>query len=668
MANLGEMRCEYISLCKVIVYQDKNGHDEFRLRRLADIKGDEFIRFYEKDGARTFDNRSLLYFKNEHNKKVGNIGIWRWKAYEKSIYEQNKDYIDSQYEDYRSVIEIVKMEGCSRCEDVVKQLQKSKLDEYYGNKTLFTVAHDSDGKVTGVLCEPSDLGNIDGKVKLVAGVLSKFEIASSDVLSFSDCEHNFYKYTKLTASIGTVRVREPFSVIKEVIQRRIDKIKWLGFSQDEVELIQNFLTKLPNTSFVQEVATSCACNEITAERYIQKFKQNAGSYLSVGDLQAAILFRELKRDPAFVRECKAALTTDWQKENIAEQNEAKQKLEKITTELSNTEQKLSAKKKELNDIEDSILGSYGELENELKELENNKQKLEEEIKAKETLATEIEAKVSERIEVARKNVADFISEMFFANPQGSLCIGANSSGYKASCLLTTNEFICKPCGELTDLESFREELSYNLKNIGYNGNTDEMAEIVHFCLASKLPLVCKTNTLSIAQCVSAMFNNNKICVFDLPIESLNFNEFMDEVNRQIGQSKLVLVVNGVFDSFNLNLFNRIVTCLKTLSEKLVFILSLGGVAPETIPSYVWDWALFIDGDVGLEPCNGTRICSYVSDVDFKLNSDNEEVKDKFKKLSSFSSFLSNTARIHYAQLAANYDWSSIFTLLIVKSS
>ena len=289
------------------------------------------------------------------------------------------------------------------------------------------------------------------------------------------------------------------------------------------------------------------------------------------------------------------------------------------------------------------------------------------MKAKENLAAEVEAKVFERIEAARKNVTDFISEMIFANPQGRSYIEAGPSGYKASHLLTTYEFTCKHCCELTNSESFLDELSYNLKNIGYNSIANEMAETICFCLASKLPLVCKTNALNIAKCVSAMFNNNKVYIADLPIESLDFNNFVDEVNKQIGDAKLVLVVNGVFDSFNLNTFNRIVSHLKTLGEKIFLIFSLGGVALETIPNYVWNQTMFIDGDVGLGPCSEAKICSYVSNVDFKLNSNSDEIKDKFKKLSSFSSFLSNTAKIHYAQLAADYNLSSVFTQLIIQA-
>ena len=498
--------------------------------------------------------------------------------------------------------------------------------------------------------------------------------------------NSFYKYTDLDDPIGTVSVREQFSVIKEVIQQRIDKIKWLGFSQDEVEVIQNFLTKLPDTSFVQEIASSCACDSKTAEKYLREFKQNASSFLSVENLETDILFRVLKQDPDFVEKCKVALTTDWQKENIAKQSEAKFKLEKIRDELNSAEQKLDDKKKELRKVEDSIIESHevlkDELENELKELKSNKQKqegeleelksnrrkLEEDIKAKESLAAEVEAKVFKRIEVARKNVADFISETIFANPQGSSCIGAGLSGYKASYLLTTDKFSCKHCGELTNSESFLDELSYNLRNIGYDSIADEMTEAICFCLASKLPLVCKANVLNIAQCISAMFNNNKVCIADLPIEAFNFNELVDEVNKQtIDDKKLVLVVNGVFDSFNLNTFNRIVSHLKTLSEKIFLVFSLGGVALETIPNYVWDQAMFIDGDVGLGPCSEAKICSYVSNVDFKLNNNSEEIKDKFKKLSYFSSFLSNTARMHYAQFAANYDWSSVFVQLIIQA-
>lgn len=686
-ATNGKRVCEYTSLCEVKIYKDRDGRDIPRLFRLADIKDGELVEFIPDDNRYySFENRKWIFLdKNENIKKVGDLGIWRWNAKPLSRDEPEKDHVTSEY--IKDVIEIVEMAGCRNCREIVEKLQRCNLEPNSRSTTLFiTEKGKNSNKCLGLLCGPSDFGKIDGKIKLVTGALAKFEIDRCDIISFSDFDRKFYKYINIDDSIGTVRVREPFSVIKEVIQRRIDKIKWLGFSQYEVELIQNFLNKLPDTSFVQEIASSCACDEKTAEKYLRGFKQDTSSYLSIEKFETDILFRVLKQDPDFVEMCKAALTTDWQKENIAKQSEAKFKLEKIRDELNSAEQKLDDKKKELRKVEDSIIESHevlkDELENELKELKSNKQKqegeleelksnrrkLEEDIKAKESLAAEVEAKVFKRIEAARKNVADFISETIFANPQGSSCIYTSSFGNKASYLLATDEFTCKHCGELTNLESFLDELSYNLKNIGYNIIADEMAETICFCFASKLPMVCKTNALNIAQCISAMFNNNKVCIADLPIEAFNFNEFIDEVNRQItNDKKLVLVVNGVFDSFNLNTFNRIVSHLKTLSEKIFLVFSLGGVALETIPNYVWDQAMFIDGDVGLGPCSEAKICSYVSNVDFKLNNNSEEIKDKFKKLSYFSSFLSNTARMHYAQFAANYDWSSVFVQLIIQA-
>lgn len=683
---MGKMRCEYMSLCEVRIYKDKDGRNIPRLFRLADIKGGELVKFIPNGNEYySFENRKWIFLnKKENIKKVGDFGIWRWEA-EPSRDEPERDHVTSEY--IKDVIEIVRMAGCRNCREIVEKLQQCNLEPNSRSTTLFITENvKNSNKCFGLLCEPSDFGKVDGKTKLVTGAFAKFEIDSCDIVSFSDFDRKFYKYTDLYDPIGTVSVREQFSVIKEVIQQRIDKIKWLGFSQDEVELIQNFLTKLPDTSFVQEIASSCACDSKTAEKYLREFKQNASSSLSVENLDTDILFRVLKQDLDFVEKCKAALTNDWQKENADKQNEAKSELEKIRIELSVVEQKLSDKNKELSDIEDSILndvlsqkdaleGELEELKNnkqkleeEIKEFKSSKQKLEEEIKAKENLAAEVEAKVFKRIEAARKNVADFISETFFANPQGSSCIGAGLSGYKASYLLTTDKFSCKHCGELTNSESFLDELSYNLRNIGYDSIADEMTEAICFCLASKLPLVCKANVLNIAQCISAMFNNNKVCIADLPIEAFNFNELVDEVNKQtIDDKKLVLVVNGAFDSFNLNTFNRIVSHLKTLGEKIFLIFSLGGVALETIPNYVWDQAMFIDGDVGLGPCSEAKICSYVSNVDFKLNSNSDEIKDKFEKLSSFSGFLSNTAKIHYAQLAADYNLSSVFTQLIIQA-
>ena len=58
--KIGKMRCEYVSLCKVITVRDKKDDSEvFRLLRIADIKYGELIKFCQQNYEyRTFDNRS----------------------------------------------------------------------------------------------------------------------------------------------------------------------------------------------------------------------------------------------------------------------------------------------------------------------------------------------------------------------------------------------------------------------------------------------------------------------------------------------------------------------------------------------------------------------------------------------------------------------------------
>ena len=74
-----------------------------------------------------------------------------------------------------------------------------------------------------------------------------------------------------------------------------------------------------------------------------------------------------------------------------------------------------------------------------------------------------------------------------------------------------------------------------------------------------------------------------------------------------------------------------------------------------IPKSVWNKAVFIDGDIGLERCAEDVLNSFRCDFPFKMALDTSTVKERRKSLRFFKQLISNTALLNFSKYMAFYD-------------
>ena len=114
----------------------------------------------------------------------------------------------------------------------------------------------------------------------------------------------------------------------------------------------------------------------------------------------------------------------------------------------------------------------------------------------------------------------------------------------------------------------------------------------------------------------------------------------------------MLFRSGVFDGFTLNTYTELLQHSMEWGDNALLILPLNGISIEMIPSSVWNQAMFIDGDIGVDTFPTSELHAFTTKVIFKAEVDDKILRDKRKLLKQFSGIISNTALLNYSKFLA----------------
>ena len=178
----------------------------------------------------------------------------------------------------------------------------------------------------------------------------------------------------------------------------ISVLREQGLTKKEAQHFHAFINDLPVTTLTQELSEAYNCTKEEAKNYIDEFILHSESYLEARDLDTGIISAVLTKNNELKSLCKQELQNEWKVENANEITKANEALQHAYEEKENV-------RKNITEIEEK----YRKIEYELKEMQNQ-------IRLKEKLASDVETKISEKIEAAKKDAADFISEMAFVLP------------------------------------------------------------------------------------------------------------------------------------------------------------------------------------------------------------------------------------------------------------
>ena len=631
--DIGEEQSEdyqFISIAQV--FTDYNGK---RCRRLADVENRKVRRFIRNEEEPPyFSNRDKLPLFDGPDTD-GFIGVWNWSAIE-NYKDSSKDYIRMQYNSSIKYIEVVELAECHSCKDVSEYLAGNTFSGIAGSKILFGYRA-SEKEMSCLLCGTRELEVIDGSVRLKKEVcvLPQYQIDIGDVLDIAG--QRIYRHLSMGNPQNIFQIKSPMEVVKNIVIKRATsaRLRQRGLSVKETQHCQTFIRELPEETVYQEIMDAYGCTEAEAQEYLSAFIEQADSYLTESDLDMETLGAAVERNEGLVKKCKGLLLEDWERENAGQLCMARTELEKLQNAVSKER-----------DIYASCKEQHGRVQEEL-------ERFQEELARQEKLAQDVEEKIADRISAARKDAADFISEMAFAVPDHFGGKGTQAEGGfdRISVTYRKREYLWG--NDITDMNSFVEELADNLYNMGYEeGIAAQMSQMLSFAICSKIPVVCGDHAEKIGDCVSAMFGEEGVCELTLPIGESCCKSMCDFISQELLSADRVFVINGIFDGFSLNAFREIRQRWEEWGRRAILIFSLSGVNAEMVPDYVWNRVLFMDGDIGIADFERSTLQAFHSSVEFTCTYDEEDFSKKRRLLKKFYGIIDNTAILNYAKYLA----------------
>lgn len=624
------MQFQHISIGQIS--HDYNG--QVWINRIADIVDGEIIPFCVNESEpRYFSNRDRLYWKNGPDKE-GTIGIWNWKADVRDT-DFTKDFITCEYNSNSKIIEIVELSQCKNINELSALLIDGSEIDITCSKVLFVFTN-SNGVKEGLLCGGEELENSGKKVRVRSSVymLPCFHIRNNDVINIDRIK--VYHKMNLGTPHSIVRIRTPYDAVKSMLLDRvtITALRDYDLSKKEAQHCKRLLEELPTETLIQELSDAYECSEEEAKGYIDDFIEYAGTYLSAEDFDMRVLSSALSRNSDLIKLCKEELSAEWKKDNDERIASAKNELDQIRVEAE-------MKK---NEIQETI----NKQDNLNIELENIKKQIVE----KEDFASEVEKNITLRIEKAKENAADFISQMAFLSPT-TVSIASDSDKNDTisvihTCIESENE------GEIDDIDTLGEELAENFMSIGYNEATAvDMSRMICFCISTNTILVIGENSFSISKCIATTMGCKELSEIPVYDRFINCESFKSVLAEHKGNH--VLLLHGVLDGYSVTSFNTISRILSDNHKHILITLSLEGIQPHMVPPGVWNHAMFVDGDKGLTEFCTNDIKSFNVSVVYDRELEMSKIKEKRKQLENYSSLLSNIQISRYSNFLAFYD-------------
>lgn len=614
---------EYASVCSVF-YDYSN---QIWLSRLADIKDGRIVRFIRnEDIPPYFGNHDRLFWANGP-RDDGYIGVWQWNSQPRDT-DPTKDVVTTMHINGASIIEIVFFSDCHSFKEIGERITTQSFQIASRGKVLFACKTAAQETI-GLLCNKGNFIIDGGNVMVRETVLSlpQYRISSDDILNLAG--KSIYAHTSLGIPLGMQQIRNPVNLVKDIVLKEATSavLRQQGLSKKEAQHCQAFLKNLPTETLWQTVASACSCSEEVARGYIDTFITQAESYLSQSDIETEVLASAIERAPQFTAQCMALLSESWESANAQRLNDAKNAFEEITRAVS--EQR----------------NNQAVLLNECSDLEKKLHSIQAEIQEKEKLAADVEAGVADRIARAQQKAADFIASMAFV--QGSSTPGKNAISSAEEAIIQRQVDTIPGCS-ISDKEDYVDELIENFQTVGYDGVTaTHMAELVTICMDNLLPLICGSNELQIGDCIAAMYGNAGAYATTISTDQGNSGAICEAITSLCSSKPGVFVISGAFDGFSLNAYKEILLHQERWGRNAILIFALGGVHPSMLPPYIWERAMFIDGDIGLKLVAPSSLSSHSVDNSIFNGDSIESVEELQKILRPFSGIVSNLAAFNY---------------------
>lgn len=527
-------RIEETSVCEVI--QDYDGQKW--LSRLADIRNSQLERFHVADYLpKFFENRNRLYLKDGPN-DVGRIGVWNWVATPRDT-DPTKDFINASYVTNIAPIEIYELSNISSKEEFIDVIKQGIKVPSSGIETLYCMRVEK-RKYAGIMCDVQHFRNIDNMwiIREDTTSLPLYEIEFDDTIQID--EHRFLKLLEVPETKNRLFIKSPIEVIRNIILKRSSwsAMKSAGLTKNEYKHLRDYVNELPNDDLYQEIANQCGGTVREAESLVQDFIDKLTTYLNSDDIESKVLESIVDSHEEFTDKYLKIVEERWKQSNALKIKEEEEKERSIL-------QEVEKKRAELGDV----IKKINEQKAQIEELERT-------IEDKRKLGASVETAVNNKIQTARKNVAEFIAEMTFLQPGCSMnSMDRQVTESSEETLYIKGELIEEGDDEkIKDLEQCVDILSDALQEAGVDKKyTDGFAAYLLSAWATNMSvLLAGPNANDIADAFSAVISgrtaDHLMCQ----------GKYRDDVIKDETDSTTIVIVENVFQSNWIDHINSLV--------------------------------------------------------------------------------------------------------------
>lgn len=472
----------YTSLCVIL---ENNGRSPY-LKRISDVKDGVILGCF----AENTPPRDRIH--GESRNGIGHYGVWNWTV-EANRMDPNRLFFKGKENEAYQLTQIIWTHAVN-LNDLLSMLIHGfpSAEELVGTRIFFAMP-DKDGIIQAICCNMSQLATYSGQYKLNSGVRTLPVYHFRENMVFSTSTYCFYRSFVLDEADTYLYVTNPLEIVKNLFLQRI---KWAdmksnGFTKNEYQHVQKVIREMKVADFYDEVGEACQCSREEAKKLVDLFIEKSDGHIHSDDISSRVIADIIQHNSEVKQKAEKVAQDLWENDH-QEQMDAKEKLDRKIADGRQKLEDVMSEKESLQREYDMLLDTY---------------------KQKENLAGQIEAKVNARIDHARTQAADFISDMLmnYGLQQNISSKEADVIPDETTVSKLYHEGALNPNveEEYSSYDDFIGALSDQLYNAGISDDfADPMAAYLYAAYVNRIPLILSgSNGQDIAKSFSAAYAN-----------------------------------------------------------------------------------------------------------------------------------------------------------------
>ena len=517
---------EYEKIISICAIADEHN----RMMRLADIE-DGGLRLPKLDGSYKGYQRDRLFYNQQKTPRMtpGQLGVWEWfvdeddrvrstylEGYENSFFEIIKEYSICPKKELAKYLR----------EGVIIPLCKHNLLILFDNKKT-NQGNNGDGfgksrqTLSAVLCRPFqwDPSSSD-KIRLKSDVyclpcFNIYEIVDTDIYDNRPRRYFYYR-SKLPKENEYMYIYNPNDVIKQLLIKRLNKRYLMenGIYRKEVSKIHKLIEQLPSEEIPEQISS---CYPITLEEANKCwiiFQNKINSIIQGDDIDSKILRSILEEDDSLRQRLKEEWLATYNFELKQEQEEIFKEQEAYAARRRELEQKKLGLAQELETVCSENQKKLALIQQEVKDAEGRLEKAKQNAVHYGRLSEESLRLVREKLNLARKEAAEFLADLaLFGTSEKNTDAASSYASSSVSSFFQSG----KPTKEhkvVRNTEESLELLQDNLKVVGA-AHEKELAHFLYGAFQSRIPLLLAgPQGAAVADALSCSMTGHHAAVLD----------------------------------------------------------------------------------------------------------------------------------------------------------